>query len=455
MFSRDDETIVAQCTPSGNGALALIRLSGINAREIVSGLSICTSGKKINDVPTHTVHVGWVLGNNQEHIDQVLFLVMHGPRTFTGQDTIEITCHNNPFIIEAIITRAIAHGARIAQAGEFTKRAYLNKKIDLVQAEAINELINAHTQEALNKSLAQLEGSFSHWIATVQDGLLQALTLCEASFEFLEEDINFDDQIKDLITQTLADIQTAQEQYQHQQQIKEGVRVALIGSVNAGKSSLFNALINKERAIVTEIAGTTRDTIEASVYKNNGYFTFIDTAGLRQTHDQIEQEGIKRSIQEADKADVVLLVIDSSTPLSTQEELAYRDLFAQYAQKTIVVATKHDIQKYGPVLEAPCVTVSSTTGYNIEPLMHAIIKKTEVLTQQCALPFLINKRQHQLLHELKKNLLQLQDITQQTIEYELVSIHLHDALEKLTELTGKTISELSLDAIFKNFCVGK
>ena len=222
---------------------------------------------------------------------------MRSPKTFTGQDTVEITCHNNQFIIEEIINLAIANGARLAQQGEFTKRAVFNGKIDLVQAEAINELIHAQTQLALKQSLAQLTGSFSHCLASLEKELLKALALSEASFEFLDEEMDFAPQIQALISSLQNTITGIKKTFNQQQQIRQGIRIAIIGSVNAGKSSLFNALLNQDRAIVSAIAGTTRDAIEAGVYTKGNYWTLVDTAGLRQTHDIIEQEGIKRSLK--------------------------------------------------------------------------------------------------------------------------------------------------------------
>jgi tRNA modification GTPase len=462
IYSHDEETIIAQCTPIGSGALALIRLSGTTARAVATGFCKLSKSKTIQNVPSHTIHHGTIVDESGTVIDTVLFFVMNGPKTFTGQDTVELTCHNNQFIVQAIIEQAIKNGARLAQPGEFTKRAYLNKKIDLTQAEAINELISAHTQDALKKSLAQLEGSFTRWISTIQEQILQTLVLCEASFEFIEdESITFDEQIRASIDTLQKDLAQAQTHYGQQQQVKEGVRIALLGTVNAGKSSLFNALIGQDRAIVTEIAGTTRDAIEAGIYRNNRYLTYVDTAGLRQTHDRIEQEGIKRSCAQAEQADIILLVIDGTSKLGAHEQEIYQKLFERYHNKIILVVTKHDVKSKFVVAnfdfgkEHPFLEISSTTGYNIDKLEQIITRKITKLTDQCALPFLINQRQHHLLTEFKKNLDAIATMIAKTIDYELVAIHLKDALEKLAELTGKTISEQSLDKIFHDFCIGK
>lgn len=457
MLTRDDETIIAQCTPAGSGALALLRLSGSNVRSIVANFSKLASGKAITDVPTHTVHYGHVIDAQGQSLDQVLFIVMDGPRTFTGQDTIEITTHNNPFLIESIIEQAIKHGARVAQEGEFSKRAFLNGKIDLVQAEAINELINANTQMGLKKALAQLEGSFSQWIASCEKQLLRALAFCEASFEFLDEEASFGPVIKQELEQLVIRIQEIKKTFDITQQIRQGIRIALIGSVNAGKSSIFNALLGQQRAIVTDIAGTTRDVIEAGLYKNGNYWTLIDTAGLRQTADIIEQEGIKRSLSETEKADIVLLVVDGSRQATSAEVEMYNTLWQNYNQKIITIKNKQDLsQIVQKELKFPfAITVSGTTGYNIRVLEELIQEKINELFKALESPFLLNRRQFILLVGLEEKLQAIIPMLETTVQYELVSYHLKDALEYISELSGKTVSELGIDAVFKEFCVGK
>ena len=309
MVDYENQTIIAQCTPKGSGAIALIRISGKDALNIATKISKLANKKQtISTVPSHTIHYGQIIAETKS-IDLVMFFVMHGPRTFTGEDVVEVTCHNNPFIIEEIIALAIKHGARIAENGEFAKRSFLNNKIDLMQAEAINDLIHSNNQQTLKKSLSQLEGSLSNWIDEIEKVLVKCLAFSEASFEFLdEEEIEFKDKILNDVLKLEKKIQTLKANFSQQQQIKEGLRIALIGSVNAGKSSLFNALLKKNRAIVTSQAGTTRDSIEAGIYTKNHYFTLVDTAGIRKTDNVIEEEGIKRSFEEAEKADILLLV---------------------------------------------------------------------------------------------------------------------------------------------------
>lgn len=455
LLSRDETTIIAQCTPKGSGALALLRLSGINALDIADKMSTLASGKKLIDVPTHTIQYGSVVDQKGAPIDQVLFLVMHGPKTFTGQDTVEISCHNNQFIIEAIIATALKTGARLAQEGEFTKRAVLNKKMDLIQAEAINDLIHANNQQALKQSLSQLNGTLSAWIHQIEKQLIKAIALSEASFEFIdEEDMAFGTEIEKILSGIMDNIETIKESFDQQNQIRNGIRIVLIGSVNAGKSSLFNALLGQDRAIVTEQAGTTRDVIESGLYRNGTYWTMVDTAGLRQTEDKIEKEGIKRSKQEAQKADIILLIIDGSRSLSKKEQTLYHELHTAHRHKTIVISNKADIAKNVDI--APdTISASYTQPKSIETINNAIQQTINQLFATIASPFLLNQRQFNLLLQLEQKLIDVVPLLKGTIQYELLSYHLSDAVAHIAELTGKTISEKGIDAVFREFCVGK
>lgn len=472
--SIDDQTIIAQCTPRGSGAIALLRISGVNAIEVTNHIAKLSGKKTLLDADSHTIHYGSVIESDGTIVDNVLFLLMRAPKTFTGQDTVEITCHNNQFIIEQIISLAITQGARLAQEGEFTKRAVLNGKIDLVQAEAINELIHAQTQMALKQSLAQLNGSLSSWLISIEQELLKALALSEASFEFLDEEMEFAPQISAMIARVLHTITEIKKAYNQQQQIRQGIRVAIIGSVNAGKSSLFNALLNQNRAIVTAIAGTTRDAIEAGVYKNGNYWTLVDTAGLRQTNDVIEQEGIRRSFQEAHKADIIILAYDFTRSLSSEEEKVYNEIIQKYSNKIINVMTKADsfVTSSGLLrmnmntdLDIPFqgaenvsssrIHVSSKTKTNIDTLEHAIEQKISTLFSQIESPFLLNQRQYNLLLTLETKLADIKIMLENPVAYELLSIHLQDAIADLAQLSGKAISEAGMDMVFREFCIGK
>lgn len=451
----ENQAIIALCTPRGSGAIALLRLSGHHALHIATDISKLPADKRITDVPTHTIHLGYVVDEEKQPIDQVMFLVMHGPRSFTGEHTVEITCHNNPFIIEAIIKQAIAHGARLAQEGEFCKRAVLNGKMDLVQAEAIHELIHAHNQMALKQSLAQVQGSFSHWIGRIEHDLIKAIAFCQASFEFIDEEhMTFDHEIAAIITNIKNTIAELKITFDQQQRIRQGVRIAIIGSVNAGKSSLFNHLLRQDRAIVTHIEGTTRDVIEAGLYKKQNYWTLIDTAGLRKTDDMIEQEGIARSIKEAELADIILLVIDASRIMHADEQVVYEHMLNQYADKVIVLYNKTDL----PIKTSFAHSGISITTQTKEPntaVEQAIEQKIHELLASISSPFLLNQRHFNLLLALEKKCDDILKLLSEHIAYELLAIELQDAAASLSELTGKSISEAAMDAVFQTFCVGK
>ncbi|MGA9530814.1 MAG: tRNA uridine-5-carboxymethylaminomethyl(34) synthesis GTPase MnmE [Candidatus Babeliales bacterium] len=460
-------TIIALCTAQGPGALAIIRLSGNEARRIANKRAIFLSkNKNLLSVPSHTIHFGSIRDKNGSLIDQVLFLVMDAPHSFTGENTIEISCHNNPFIIQSILEAYLLEGAQLAENGAFTRRALENGKLDLLQAEAINELIHAQTQQALSCSLAQLTGTLSYWLKELEKKFLTALCFTETNFEFIEEEGHeFGETIRTLVDTAHQDILTIKKNISAQTVIRNGVRVALIGSVNAGKSSLFNALIGSGRAIVTNIPGTTRDVIEGTIYTKQTFITFCDTAGIRNTNNCIEQEGITRSYQEAHKADCILCVVDKSRQLTNEEAVFYRTLLSNYSEKIIIIFNKTDIEVSCPNFkdlfaqyrqECPLIAVSCKTGANIQIVQKNIEKKIEKMFTSFSSPFLLNKRQQGLLLQLEHATDTLKSMLQQKkIPYELVSCHIQELLCFITELSGHTISEQTMDTIFKSFCVGK
>lgn len=460
MLSRDEEVIIAQSTPTGTGALALLRLSGLNTREVLSKISYFPNKKHINELQSKTVNFGYIVDDEQNRVDQVMFIILDGPETFTGQNIIEITCHNNKFIIQKIISLAIKHGARYAENGEFTRRAVLNNKIDLIQAEAINELIHANTQLALKQALSQVQGSFSSWVNKLEKDLVKILAWCQATFEFLDEEVDFNDQIKDLMIKISQDIVNIKKMFDIQQHIKNGVRIALIGSVNAGKSSIFNMLLKQNRAIVTDIAGTTRDAIEAGITFNENYCTLIDTAGIRQTYDIVEQEGIKKSFEEAAKADIILLILDSSRKLSLKEENLYKDLFDQYFKKIILVANKSDLKNGSfkfDSLNSDLIEISAITKENFDQLELNIQLKIDSLFGLIESPFLLNQRHFNILTTLQEKIQIIINMfnNYSALHYELIAYNIGEVIEILSGLTGKSVSESGLDMVFKEFCVGK
>ncbi len=447
--------IVALCTPQGSGAIALIRISGYGAIDLCASFATLPSKKSLSDIPSHTVCYGNVVDQDGNLIDSVMFTVMRAPKSFTGDDTVEITSHNNPFIIQKIIYRALSLGALHAKAGEFCQRAFLNGKIDILQAEAITDLITANNDITLKQSLAQIKGSLSSQIIYIEENLLKALSLCRASFEFIEEEnIEFAQTIIELINNVTKIVKNLKNHSMTQKQIRSGFRIAFLGTVNAGKSSLFNALIGHKRAIVTNIPGTTRDCIQEGLYIDGLYWTLIDTAGLRVTNDIIEQEGIIRSQEEAHNADIILLIYDKSQPLTEATAAFYKKITESYFEKIIFINNKCDL--LADTKDDTFLYCSAKTGFGIDIIKESIRKKVQTLCAHKATPFLLNTRQNELIHSIDNLLINLEKIlAKKSIAYEIAAYHLEEIISLLSQLTGKSISEASMDKIFRDFCVGK
>ena len=452
-----DKIIIAQATPIGSGAIALIRLSGKDTRELVNKVSILKSKKTILEVKTHTINYGTIIDKNNEIIDEVLFLIMDAPSSFTGEDTIEITCHNNQYIIENIIKRFCELGARPANRGEFTLRAFENNKIDIMQAEAINELIHASNELSVKTALNQLSGSLSEQINTIDSKLCTIAAWCQANFEFIEEERDFTKNIIEKIESLIKEINNISNNYNKSKIIKDGIRIAILGTVNAGKSSLFNALIKKEKAIVTNIPGTTRDSIEYSICRNGLNWTFIDTAGIRQTEDIIEKEGILRSFSEAENANLILILYDPIANLSNDIEEFYLNISEKYKEKSLFLIGKSDLLNSNfenKFIESILISSISNIGIN------KIWKKLDSLIlnnySTISTPYILNKRHLDILIYIENELiLILTMLNSNKVYYEIILMHIHQIQYSISNLTGKSISEESLNKVFSEFCVGK
>ena len=449
-----DDTIASIATPLGEGGLAIIRLSGANAMAVANKCfrSAGNNSKKPTDAPTHTLHYGQIVHDGRD-IDEVLLAVLHAPRTFTREDTVEITCHGGLLAAQSVLKAVLAAGARSAEPGEFTRRAFLNGRIDLVQAEAVADVIHARTDLALAAANEQLAGKLSQRINQLRNDLIHTLAHVEAHIDFPDEDITPDTMAQLLmhLDNALAFIEELLATANEGQILRQGIRAVIIGQPNAGKSSLLNQLLGHNRAIVTSTAGTTRDTIEETANIRGIPVVFIDTAGLRESANDIEAEGVRRSLESVAKAELVLHVIDASQPLTNE---CQKHLDASAGKKRILIANKSDLP---PAPDLPDATKTCClNGKGIEDLkdaIRAIVWSGDIRADM--LPAMINARHQDALRRaseaVEKSLTSLRD--GETLE--LAAMDLRIAANAVGEVVGKTSTEDLLDAIFSQFCIGK
>lgn len=450
LTSSHEEPIVAQCTPQGPGAIALIRISGSGAVLVATRIASCSSGS-LDQAATHTIHHGHVIRPDGSMIDDVLFFVMHAPRTYTGQDTVEISCHNNQLIVDEIIACALNAGARPAGPGEYTERAFLAGKLKLEQAEAVHDLICAPNRIALRRSLEQLSGSLANYLAHFEELLVSLAVLLETSFEFIEEeqgDLNFSSLIQAKINQISDHLVGLAQSCAQQAALKRGIKIVIAGPTNAGKSTLFNALLGSKRAIVSDVAGTTRDHIEATVLKQGTLWALIDTAGLRETNDPIEREGIAHTQNELVDADLILFVVDGTTPIMPELPTAY-------THKTILVINKSDLGTQITNTDFPYVTISAQHGTGLSTLETVISTKLNSLCAAGTAPFMLNDRQRPLVAHAIAAFADIRTKIADGVDYEMIAPLVRKLVEHLSGLTGKDVDRRVIDEIFKSFCVGK
>jgi tRNA modification GTPase len=454
-----DDTIAAIATPLGEGGVAVVRLSGSRAAAVVD--SCFVSGNRtvpaLAGTASHTLHYGHIRAEGRD-VDEVLVAVMWAPRTYTREDVVEITCHGGLLPAKLVLDAVLAGGARLATPGEFTRRAFLNGRIDLAQAEAVVDLIHSRTQLALQAANEQLAGKLSLRINELRDRLMTTLAHVEAHIDFPDEDIAPDTRGQliarleggqALINQLL---RTASEG----QILRRGIRTAIIGRPNAGKSSLLNQLLGHERAIVSAVPGTTRDTIEETANIRGLPVVFIDTAGLREAGDEIEREGIRRSRQSFERADLILHVLDNAAPLTDADERYLRE-FA--GKKRLLVRNKSDLvaRLALPIGSgSPVVEVSCTTGQGIEQLKDAIkeaVWSGEIKAEM--LEVMINSRHQEALKRAGSAIQAASEALQNEVPLELAAMDLRIAANAVGEIVGKTTTEDLLDRIFSQFCIGK
>jgi tRNA modification GTPase len=454
-----EDTIAAVATPLGEGGLAIIRISGPDALAIAdrcfrpAGLHAA----RPTEAPTHTLHYGHLVRDGRV-IDEVMLSVLRAPRTFTREHVAEISCHGGMVATKAVLDTVLACGSRLAEPGEFTRRAFLNGRLDLAQAEAVADLIHARTELGLSAANEQLAGRLSQRIRDLRDDLLSTLAHVEAHIDFPEEDIAPD--TREAVTARLergvacmeALLRTADEG----RILRRGIRTAIIGRPNVGKSSLLNQLLGHERAIVSPMPGTTRDTIEEIANLRGLPVVLIDTAGLREAADEIEQEGIRRSHETLNRAELVLHVLDGAEALTPEDRL-YLERFA--SMKRVLVRNKTDLpaRLILPIdLQEPVVEVCSLTGDGIEALKDTIAQRVWGGSIQAEmLQVMINARHQDALRRAREAALGTIDAMRGGLPLDLVAADLRIAVQAVGEIVGQTATEDLLDSIFSQFCIGK
>lgn len=439
------ETIVALATPPLKSALAIIRVSGDDCFDVVSK---CFS-KDIRGIDKRTLLTGEIINDN-EVIDQVVIAVYKGPKSFTGEDLVEIICHGSMLIANQIIEILIKCGGRLATNGEYSSRAFLHGKIDLIQAESINDVINATTKEAKQLSIKSLKGEVSNLVTPIKTKIADLISLIEVNIDFPEyEDIEVAN--KDLIIRSidtvLPQINKLVADGHKAKIIKDGIKVAIVGKPNVGKSSLLNALVGEDKAIVTDIAGTTRDIVEGEVNLNGVVLHLLDTAGIRDVDDKVESIGVDRAKKSIDEAELIIVVLDGSKELEEEDK---EILSLTEGRNRIVVYNKQDIAN--PEVQGIMI---SALNKNIQPLVDEIYRVVGLDEQSFKQPALNNARQLGLLEKAKEALLKAKEDAENDLTVDLISISLMEAYNAILEILGEANQTDLSKEIFSRFCVGK
>lgn len=451
-----DDTIVALATPHGVGAIGIIRLSGPKTIDIVNQLF---PSKDLAKQSSHTIHVGF-LKDGDNVLDEVVVSLFKNPKSYTGEDVIEISCHGSPFIQELVINTIVKYGARLAKPGEFTQRAFLKGKLDLTQAEAVADLIASNTEASQKTALHNIRGGFSTVLKELRDQLITFSALIELELDFSQEDVEFADRTKfyELINRSQKVTVDLLQSFQLGNVIKNGVSVAIVGKPNAGKSTLLNTLLNENRAIVSEIAGTTRDTIEEVININGILFRLIDTAGIRKSTDAIEVIGVEKSMEKMQQADLVLYLFDVNT--DSQAELEAALLQVQEQNKSyLFIGNKVDLlgeetaqQKYPG---DGVLFIAAKSNKHIDVLKERLVDKVVQGTIQTENTIVTNARHYTALQEVEKSLNDIKAGLDNQLPGDLLALDIRRCLHFLGEITGEITNEDRLDYIFSKFCIGK
>ena len=462
MYNQD--TIIALATPSGAGAIAVIRVSGPQALQIAEALFRSVHNKVLSAQPTHTVHLGHIMDGDRM-LDEVLVSVFKNPQSYTGEDVIEISCHGSSFIQQEILHLFIRHGCRAAQPGEFTLRAFLNAKMDLSQAEAVADLIASDSAAAHQIALQQMRGGFSSEIKILREELLNFASLIELELDFSEEDVEFADrqQFEALLQRIIRVLKHLMDSFSTGNVIKHGVPIAIIGAPNVGKSTLLNTLLNEDKAIVSDIAGTTRDSIEDELIIEGIKFRFIDTAGIRQTDDTVESIGIKKTFKTMAESQVIIQLFDASLISKStvdQQLQKINETKSQYPDKQhLIIFNKLDKTNFKTLnswfKDCPYLGLSAKTGEGVDALKSKLLQLVKTGQLRNNDTIITNARHYDALQLALANILHVQKELKTGLSGDLLAIDIREALFHFGQITGEISTDDLLGNISSNFCIGK
>ena len=444
-----NDNICAISTPPGFGGIAVVRVSGPDAIQIVNTIF----SKEISKAKGYSLHYGEIIKNNHD-IDQVVVSIFKSPKSFTGEDVVEISCHGSTYIQQEILLLLTENGARIAKPGEFSQKAFINGKMDLTQTEAIADLIHAKSKSAHDIALNQMKGGFANELSTLRTKLIELASLVELELDFSEEDVEFADrdQLQSLIETIIQNLEKLKQSFNYGNAIKNGVPVVILGRPNAGKSTLLNNLIDDDRALVSDIPGTTRDTIEESSIINGIEFKFIDTAGIRETKDKVEKMGVERTLSMVEKASILVYVYDAST--TTLEEVE-QDLlaFQKVAIPKLIIANKIDL--VNNVEFKQHLNISATNKEDTEKVKSKVLDLFSSLAENHEGVILTNARHLEAIQLSLADLSKVRDGLNNNASGEFIAMDIRQSLHHIGTITGEISSDELLGNIFANFCIGK
>lgn len=453
------DTIAAIATPLGESGIGVIRISGSHAYAVGDAIFCSPSGKPLAQRRDRSIQHGLVVADDGRPVDEVLMLIMKGPHSYTAEDVLEIQCHGGRKALEEILSLVLAHGARLANPGEFTQRAFVNGRIDLAQAEAVMDVIQAKSRQGLTSAVNQLEGRLSKVIGAMRHELTDFITRLEVTIDYPEEDLE-DITVPDVagaIRKQLASLDEMLEASHDGRIIRDGVMAAIAGTPNAGKSSLLNRLLQEDRAIVTDVPGTTRDVLEEWISLKGVPVCLVDTAGIRETDDTVEKIGVTKAKAYMDKADIILVVIDSSRPLSEEDRAILEDtkernvfIVLNKSDLTPVVAEK-DLGQYGH----PVLSLSAGTGEGLEALKEQLLSLALSHADTAGSALLTNTRHIELVRQSREALKRALDSIEAGMPVDCAVVDLREAWDLLGSITGDTVHDDMVEEIFSRFCLGK